>query len=684
MSFVTNVGSTADLGTTSPDTLLAVEPETGALLRTKGRLYLLCEVAPSLADGARFSREVVDLVQQEYYHDLSAGVEISLRRAVRQANRRVARQMGSLQARFTLHLACVVIVNNEVYAVRVGAARYFLIRRARLYLPGDQAGDLAEFVHRTTTRSAPSLGVEQDLLPGVWRQAIEDGDTVVIAAGALVEAIGAEQLKTAAVTLTPRSAVEHTRNVAVAGGAGGSASAFFIELVAASAASTRVNSTPEFTRPSEEVLFAESIRQRVHGAISHIPKFEQVLGDVTGPVGRSIQRLLTVTLELMPRRRPAMPRSPEHSRLKEQHHHRAVALLAIALIVGGGILGLAAYGDYERDREISDYASAFGAAQAEVTAARRAVERTPRDEIGAHERLAAATLHLGRAASSALADSRRVVVIAAEIDRLRDVLSNILIDLGRLAGAARPVQITQGVNGLYAADPGSGRLWRVHGEPVTTGVVMERGVRGVGSPIVVLAQGAVIFSIDDARKVWRAEGNGVTESTPSGGAPWKVVTSAALYDGNLYVLDEISGQVWKHESSEGRFGAGFAFLAQALAPGARSIAVDGGIWLIDRNGEIASYRRNPVAATASRVDLLLRWQGEAVRATQIQAIEGQRSIYLLDAPGRRVVQLTRDGRETARIALAATLEEPSAFYVSETQRRVYSVHGGKISVTDLR
>ena len=684
MSFMTHVGSTAAFNAASPDTLLSVEPETGALLRTKGRLYLLCEVAPSIALGARFAREVVDLVQREYYHDLSAGVEISLRRAARQANRRVAQHIGDLRGRFTLHLACVVIVNNELYAVRVGAAQYFLIRRARLYLPGDQAGDLAEFVHRTTTRRAASLGVEQDLLPGVWRQTIEDGDTVVIAAGALVDALGADQLKTAAVTLSPRSAAEHTCNLAVAGGANGSASAFFIEIAAASSASTRVNATPEFTRASEEVVLAESIRQRVDGAISHLPRPEQVMGRVTGPTTRTLQRLLTVALELMPRRRPGMPRSPDNTRLKEQHHHQVVTLFAIALIISGGILGIAAYGDYERDREIGDYTAAFGAAQAEVAAAKRAVERTPRDQVAARERLAAAALHLGSAASSSLADPRRILLIAAEIDRLRDVLSNILIDLGRVAAAAHPLQITQSIHGLYAADPGSGRLWRVYGEPVMTGVVVERGVRRVGSPVAVLAQGEVIFAIDDARKVWRAEGSEVTEVTPSNGAPWTSITSAALYDGNLYVLDEKSGQVWKHESIGGRFGPGLAFLAQALAPGARSIAVDGGIWLIDRNGEIASYRRNPVAATASRVDLLLRWQGEAVRATQIQAIEGQRSIYLLDAPGRRVVQLTRDGRETARIALPEALEEPSTFYVSETQRRVYSVHGAKIAVTEIK
>jgi len=72
-----------------------------------------------------------------------------------------------------------------------------------------------------------------------------------------------------------------------------------------------------------------------------------------------------------------------------------------------------------------------------------------------------------------------------------------------------------------------------------------------------------------------------------------------------------------------------------------------------------------------------------VRATAIQALESQRNIYLLDAPGRRLVQLTRDGREVARFALPRDLPPPTSFFVSEGLRVVYTAHGSKISATDL-
>ncbi len=217
LSFVTTVGSTADVRASRADVILVSEPETGATLRTKGRLYLLFEASPP-GPAEKIAREVAELTRQEYYYDLSAGIEVSLRRALRQANRRATQRLRENRGSITLQCACAVIVNNELYTSRVGGAQVFLVRRARLFLPGDEPGELADFVHRTTTREAASLGVDADVLPKVWRQSVEAGDTVILASAALVDGLGAEALKSAAVTLHPRSAAEHIHNRAVADG----------------------------------------------------------------------------------------------------------------------------------------------------------------------------------------------------------------------------------------------------------------------------------------------------------------------------------------------------------------------------------------------------------------------------------------------------------------------------------
>ena len=180
--FSTKVGTTTDIRAGS-DVVIVSEPTLGATLRTKGRFYFLCEVVPQGKTGADIAREVADLTRQEYEYDLSAGIEVAIRKALRDANRRAALKLRDQRGRVTLHAACAVLVNNELYAAHIGQAQIFLVRRARLFLPGEDPNELADFVHRTTIRRAASLGSDPDLLPSVWKQAVEPGDTIFLAGG---------------------------------------------------------------------------------------------------------------------------------------------------------------------------------------------------------------------------------------------------------------------------------------------------------------------------------------------------------------------------------------------------------------------------------------------------------------------------------------------------------------------
>src|SRR5260221_14646743 len=191
------------------DVIVVSEPTLGATLRTKGRFYLLCEVLPQGKAGADVAREVADLVREQYEYDLSAGIEVAIRKALRDANRRAAHRLRDQHGRVTLHAACAGIVNNELYAARLGQAQIFLVRRARLFLPGDDPNELADFVHRTTTRRAASLGSDPDLLPSGWKQTIKAVATSILARGDAKRVLGSAALLHAAGTLHPRAAAEH-------------------------------------------------------------------------------------------------------------------------------------------------------------------------------------------------------------------------------------------------------------------------------------------------------------------------------------------------------------------------------------------------------------------------------------------------------------------------------------------
>src|SRR6185503_11350448 len=93
-SLATKIGTTAEVRPGAPDVIIASEPTLGATLRTKGRFYFLCEVAHDHGNANDdIAKKIADLARQEYYYDLSAKIEISLRKALRQANQRTAQRL---------------------------------------------------------------------------------------------------------------------------------------------------------------------------------------------------------------------------------------------------------------------------------------------------------------------------------------------------------------------------------------------------------------------------------------------------------------------------------------------------------------------------------------------------------------------------------------------------------------
>lgn len=681
-SFMTTVGSTG-AGRDGRDVILTYEPETGATLRTRGRAYLLCEVDPPSQRGREAAAEVIELVRHEYYYDLSAGIEVALRRALRKADRRASQLVREQRGRVALHAAVAVVVNNEVYAARIGKAHVFLVRHARLFLPGDEPDELADFVHRTTTRKASSLGAEPDLLPLVWRQTIDAGDTILLASGSVVEALGAEALKNAAITLHPRAAAEHIRNRFVAEGASGSDAAIFIEVAPASGAAARVAAGPEVVEAAE-VEIAETIRSRMDTVLRHRPRPGRLLAAILRPFARAFGRAIAVGLELLPRRRPELPRRAESARRRSARVQRLTTLLALLLLLVTIGIGNVVLQDFRSNQVVNDHRIAIIAAETDIAASRSFAGRDDIDR--AWERLDAASSRLDAASRSPAADAIRVRELRDEIRALEDRLNDVLIDLAKIAPGSAPVRLTQTPAGLYAADPGAGRLWRIFGdEPVQASVVLQRGQHGVTTPLAVAPQGEVLLAIDDGRKLWRAEGDTLREVALPRSETWKGVTDLATFAGNIYVLDGPSGQLWRYEPNlRGDLEGPVPFLPAPLAADtARGVAVDGDIWLLTSAGELQRYRRQGLDRVLTRLPFEPRWTSAPPRVAQLQAIETQRWLWLLDASAKTVVQLGRDGREIARFELPRRLGEPSAFFVSEGQQVAYSVHGAKIAATDV-
>src|SRR5258706_3048383 len=295
-------------------------------------------------------------------------------------------------------------------------------------------------------------------------------------------------------------------------------------------------------------------------------------------------KAVAVGFELRPGRAPPLPRRPDPARERSRRQRRAASLLAVLLLLVAGGIGTLAYRDYQQNRVTGDYTLAVLGIESDISAAERAADRKPPDNELARQRLDRARANLDDAARSPAADQTKVAALRDQISAIDDRITGVIVDLARVTGTdgrpigpgAKPTALVGTANGLYAADPGAGRLWRIFGDPTQVASVLTRGAIGVAGPRLVSNLGEVVYSLDDQKHLWRAEGTGVADATPGDSATWKTVDALAVFVANLYVLDATTGQVWKHESFPGtQFQRAVGYLTQPTPTRTgRSLALD--------------------------------------------------------------------------------------------------------------
>jgi hypothetical protein len=312
----------------SPDTIRPHEPLVGAILRSKGSLYLL---VTALAEGNRLreaTRLVADAIESEYYYDESAGIRVCLEKAIRNANKR----LGHVGDRYGLGrqedgngpvgVAAAVIRGNELYVATVGPAEAYLIRQARLSTLPDP--------HRE--RGLPAAGLE----PDVWRGEISVGDSLVLVSPNFMAKLGPDELKDALVTLHPQSAMEHLHHRFVAADGKGSDGAIAVE--ATEVAVTVKQRTLVPVRPSEPLAgvperspipLADTVGEGVAAVSASAQRARTVAGGAAGRVVRNLQDMLPARATPRPRVRTVT------SRVETQ---RRAAMAVLALVAVGAIL----------------------------------------------------------------------------------------------------------------------------------------------------------------------------------------------------------------------------------------------------------------------------------------------------------------------------------------------------------
>ncbi|HYC07738.1 MAG TPA: hypothetical protein VEG29_07415 [Candidatus Binatia bacterium] len=466
LGFVADADRLAD----SPDTIRHHEPEVGAVVRSKGQLYLVVTSRVGGSKAREATRLVADTIENEYYYDESAGIRVCIEKAIRSANKRLAASgdrygLGkATDGNGAIGVAAAVVRGNELYVATVGPAEAYLIRQARLSTLPDP--------HRE--RGLPSDGLE----PEVWRGEISVGDSLVLASENLVAKLGTDELKDALVTLHPQSAMEHLHHSFVTSSGSGSDGALAIEATEVS--STSKQRTLVAVRPPEPLAgspdkspipLADSAAGGVAAVSASASRAKTAAG---GAAGRLVGRLQ----DLLPSRDTSHRKVTTATSRAETQRRAAVAALALVVIVSALGIGAWVMGGNGSSNP-----------RASITVATTALQQV-RDDLAKisgpgidlirDDPRQAETLLLD--ANTKLGEARAAGVASATLDPLR-------------------LQVQQGLDAIYSVVPVQSKIGFAF--PTTQPADLGAVILGPGGPG---STNGVPYVIDDATKsVYRVD-----------------------------------------------------------------------------------------------------------------------------------------------------------------------------------
>jgi hypothetical protein len=598
----------------SPDTLVVVEPSVGSVARSKGHLYLLVTSRVSSRHALEATRLAAETIRNEYYYDESAGIRVCLQKAIATANKRLAHQADRLNLKATdgngpIGVGVAVVRGSEMYVATVGPAEAYLIRQARLSTLPDP--------HRE--RGLPSGALE----PDVWRGEISFGDSLVLISPNVIAKLGPEELKDAMLTLHPQSAMEHLHHRFVAAGGSGSDGAIAFE--ATEVASTSRARTLVPVRPAEPLAGAPDrspipLADNVQAAGVAV---SAAAGSARLAAGSAVERLVERVQDLMPRRKPAYRRVTPLASRRETQRRAAMAVLALAVVVGG--LGLAVYavGGSSPQGAISS----VNAGQKAIDAARADLAQVTGPGIDLVANAPDQALRLLTHAYDQLAVAERASVsgtvveplkaqVVAGLDRLYGVVpvSSTTLFTFKPAKGAAAIDLRSMVRGPdgnpYVLDRSTKSVYRVDLKTKKATVVARFGQKASGgtvaNPRYLAVGGQDLLVLDSKNALWRwraADSSGagtLVRVTVQGAASWGddvMGIDTFLRDKprnlyNLYVVDPSEQQIKAYAPSAD--GGGYPVKATPWLAVARDVSgivstyVNGDLYAVD-GGNIVRF-----------------------------------------------------------------------------------------------
>ena len=660
----------------SADTSVVVEPNIGSTARTKGSLFLLVT-----GDGGRELRDATKLVAErirdDYYYDLSAGISVCLRKAVRNANNILLHSQERPEqvegAPPPLGLALAVIRGNELYVATLGPAEAYLIRQARLL---------------TLPDANPESGLPSDELDGpeVWHGEITMGDCLILTSPNVTRRIGLGPIQDTVGQLHPQAAVDQIHRQFGSGALGSTGGDGLIVVEATEVPSTQRAQPLKPVWPNDSRAGAPER--------SPIPLADSVAGGMAAVQGQArhaqvsadgwLRRGAYSLFDRMPQRPMSRGRVTPMTVRRERQQRAAMAvigLLAVTAIVGTSIYFLAGSrsGDHVTTQQSAQ--QAYAAAQADLDKVYgNGRDLTTSDPVTAAALLKDAFSELQVAQDNGYSAAQLEAIRTQVVTGLNKWYDVTMIKPSLVASFSGDdlERMVLGPDGLsaYVIDATTETVYWVNIQTGTKIPIMYAGqelkAATVGNPRYLAVGAADVLILDDFNSVWRwrpaandTTGRGalVKLSIPDN-ANWGLgpralgtfIVNSQIGQYNLYIVIPSVDQVLKYQPASDGSGfpaagrANYLSVSQDVST-VEDMYIDGKIYLVDK-GKIAQWQAGqkvsgwvPDAPGFSGAepsgDVLLRSKPYYTRLIADNSAQDKGTFYAYDGVNKRIVAFTK-------------------------------------------
>ncbi len=205
------------------DNMAYVIPKDPLVMARKGALFIVADGMGGHAAGEVASEIAVDTVSNAYYQDENDDVPTSLLQSIRRANAAIHQRAAENMLRSGMGTTCVAAVlrGNLAYIANVGDSRAYFVRKSRIYQISQdhswvaeqvRAGLLTEEQARTHAQRnviTRSLGTQPDVEIDIFREVLEEGDTLVLCSDGLSGLVNDEDLLHTVDQFVPQESVYH-------------------------------------------------------------------------------------------------------------------------------------------------------------------------------------------------------------------------------------------------------------------------------------------------------------------------------------------------------------------------------------------------------------------------------------------------------------------------------------------